>query len=103
MECSGETATHSASMEAVKCQLNDTMSTPGARCVTGGISSMPLNSDLPDKECVQFRLFLSSQENSSAHAIHGKWPHTRQTCLRSGQQGVVKIERSGQNDIRQFS
>ena len=51
-EHSGETATHSASVETIKCQLNSIMSMHGAKGAVGDISDMCLNSDLPDEECV---------------------------------------------------
>ena len=64
LELSRETATHSTLMEVIKCQLNDAMSTLGARCATGDISSTCLDSDLPHAECARG----SSQEDSSARA-----------------------------------
>ena len=54
----GDTTTHSASMETIKCQLNNIISTPGSKCATGDISNMYLGSLLPEAEYVRFRLDL---------------------------------------------
>ena len=54
----GDTATHSASMETIKCQLNSIVSTPNAKVATGDISNMYLGSDLPEAEYVRFKMFL---------------------------------------------
>ena len=58
LEYAGNTTTHSASMETIKCQLNSIVSTMNARCATGDISNMYLGSDLPEAEYVRFRLDL---------------------------------------------
>ena len=54
----GDTTTHSATMETIKCQLNNIISTKGAKCATADISNMYLGSDLPEAEYVRFRLNL---------------------------------------------
>ena len=54
----GDTTTHSASMETIKCQLNSIVSTLNAKCATGDISNMYLGSDLPEAEYVRFQLSL---------------------------------------------
>ena len=54
MDYVGDTTTHSASMETIKCQLNKIVSTPDARCATGDISNMYLGPLLPDAEYARF-------------------------------------------------
>ena len=58
LEYFGDTTTHGASMETIKCQLNSIISTQTAKCATGDISNMYLGSNLPDAEYVRFRLSL---------------------------------------------
>ena len=58
LEYVGNTTTHSASMETIKCQLNSIISTPKAKAATADISNMYLGSDLPEPEYVRFRLSL---------------------------------------------
>ena len=55
---SGETATHSATVETIKCQLNDIVSDHQAKAATGDISNMCWGSDLPEHKCVRFRADL---------------------------------------------
>ena len=43
-------------METVKCQLNDIISDPTAKAATMDISNMNLESNLPEAECVRFRI-----------------------------------------------
>ena len=66
----GDTTTHSASMEVIKLQLNSIVSTVGAKCATGDISNMYLNSDLPEAEYVRFRMDLIPAEYASAHNLY---------------------------------
>lgn len=54
----GETSTHQASMETIKTMLNSVLSKETARCVTGDISNMYLESDLPEHEFVKFKYEL---------------------------------------------
>ena len=54
LECDGNATTHGASMEVIKCQLNDIVSTPNARAAATNMSNMHLGSDLPESECAQF-------------------------------------------------
>ena len=54
----GNTSTHSASMETIKCQLNSIISMNGAKAATGDISNMYLGSDLPEAEYARFKLDL---------------------------------------------
>ena len=54
LDCCGETATHSASMETIKCQLDNVVLSPGAKCATADMSNMCLESTLPESEFVQF-------------------------------------------------
>ena len=54
----GNTTTHSATLETIKCQLNHIISSPTSKCATGDISNMYLGSDLPEAEYVRFRLAL---------------------------------------------
>ena len=48
----GDTTTHSASMETIKCQLNSIVLTRNAKAACGDISNMYLESDLPEAEYV---------------------------------------------------
>ena len=61
LDYDGNTTTHGASMEVIKCQLNDIVSTPGARAATADISNMYLGSDLPESEYVRFQSNLIPQ------------------------------------------
>ena len=70
LEYYGDTTTHSASMEVIKLQLNNIVSTPGAKCATGDISNMYLNSDLPEAEYVRFRIDLIPDEFAQAYNLH---------------------------------
>ena len=54
LECTGDTTTHSASV-----QLNDTVSTPGAKAAAGDISNACLASPLLEAEHVRFQLKLT--------------------------------------------
>ena len=56
-------------MEVIKCQLNDVVSTPGAKAATGDISNMHLGSDLPEHECVRFRSGLIPQAIKEHHGL----------------------------------
>ena len=58
LQYTGDTTTHSASMETIKCQLNNIVSSPGSKCAAGDISNMYLESVLPEAEYVRFRLEL---------------------------------------------
>ena len=69
LEYTGDTTTHSASMETIKCQLNSIISTHGAKCATGDISNMYLGSDLPEAEYVRFRLNLIPKEFAAAYNL----------------------------------
>ena len=62
LEYHGNTTTHSASMETIKCQLNNIVSTKGAKAACGDISNMYLGSDLPEAEYVRFLLSLIPEE-----------------------------------------
>ena len=62
LEYFGETTTHSASMETIKCQLNNIVSTPGSKGATADISNMYLNSVLPEAEYVRFRMELIPED-----------------------------------------
>ena len=70
LEYRGDTTTHSATMETIKLQLNNIVSTPGARAATGDISNMYLNSDLPEAEFVRFRIELIPTEIATAYKLH---------------------------------
>ena len=65
----GDTTTHSATMETIKCQLNNIISTSGARCATADISNMYLGSDLPEAEYVRFRLSLIPEAFIKAYSL----------------------------------
>ena len=69
LEYSGDTTTHSASMETIKCQLNSIVSTLNAKCATGDISNMYLGSDLPESEYVRFKLSLIPMEFVEAYDL----------------------------------
>jgi hypothetical protein len=70
LEYNGDTTTHSASMETIKLQLNSVISTPGAKCATGDISNMYLNSDLPEAEYVRFRMDLIPPAFARAYNLY---------------------------------
>ena len=72
LDYDGNTTTHSASMEVIKLQLNSIVSTPGAKCATGDISNMYLNSDLPEAEYVRFKMNLIPAEIAAAYDLHSK-------------------------------
>ena len=65
----GNTTTHSASMETIKCQLNSIVSTLNACAATGDISNMYLGSDLPEAEYVRFRLSLIPEAFIEAYGL----------------------------------
>ena len=69
LEYFGDTTTHSASMETIKCQLNSIVSTLNAKAATGDISNMYLGSTLPEAEYVRFRLELIPEEFVKAYAL----------------------------------
>lgn len=69
LEYVGNTATHSASMETIKLQLNNIISSPNARAATGDISNMYLGSDLPEAEYVRFRLDLIPPDFIEAYKL----------------------------------
>ena len=58
LEYVGDTTTHSASMETIKCQLNNIISRKGSKCACGDISNMYLESLLKEAEYVRFRIEL---------------------------------------------
>ena len=58
----GDTTTHCASMETIKCHWNSVLSTPGARYCTADISNMYLCLLLPDAQYVRFNLSLIPPE-----------------------------------------
>ena len=62
LEYDGNTTTHSASMETIKCQLNSIISSPGARAASADISNMYLGSDLPEAEYVRFKIELIPED-----------------------------------------
>jgi hypothetical protein len=66
----GDTTTHSASMETIKCQLNSIISSPGAKCATGDISNMYLESLLPTPEYVRFRMDLIPAAFAKAYNLY---------------------------------
>ena len=70
LEYYGETTTHSASMETIKCQLNNIISSIGSRCATADISNMYLESLLPEAEYVRFRLDLIPDAIIQAYKLH---------------------------------
>ena len=69
LEYAGDTTTHSASMETIKCQLNSIVSAANAKCATGDISNMYLGSDLPEAEYVRFRLSLIPRAFTEAYNL----------------------------------
>ena len=69
LEYAGDTTTHSASMETIKCQLNSIVSTPHAKAATGDISNMYLGSNLPEAEYVRFKISLIPQEIIEAYNL----------------------------------
>ena len=56
LDCDGETATNSASMETVKIPLNSVLSTSGARLSTLDVKMMHLESLLKDPQHMRFKL-----------------------------------------------
>jgi hypothetical protein len=70
LEYFGNTTTHSASMETIKCQLNSIISTPGAKCATADISNMYLESLLKEAEFVRFRLDLIPPEFAKEYKLY---------------------------------
>ena len=72
LDYNGDTTTHSASMETIKLQLNDIVSTPGAKAATGDISNMYLASLLPESEYVKFRLDLIPAAIQSHYDLRAK-------------------------------
>ena len=72
LECTGDTTTHSASMETIKLQLNDIVSTPGAKAATGDTSNMCLASLLPESEHVRFKLDLIPQATQECCELENK-------------------------------
>ena len=48
-------------MEAMKCQLNNIVSTPNAKAATADALNMCLGSDLPESEHIRFRSDLIPQ------------------------------------------
>ena len=65
----GDTTTHAASMETIKCQLNSIISTPNAKAATADISNMYLASDLPEAEYVRFRMELIPEAIKEAYHL----------------------------------
>ena len=72
LEYDGDTTTHSATMETIKCHLNKIVSTTGARAATCDISNMYLGSDLPEAEYVKFRLDLIPAQIIEAYGLQDK-------------------------------
>ena len=62
LEYYGDTTTHCASMETIKCHWNSVLSTPGAKYCTADISNMYLCSELPESQYVRFPISLIPQE-----------------------------------------
>ena len=58
-------------METIKCQLNNIVSSPGAKAATGDISNMYLNSFLPEgeEEYVRFHLDHIPDEFIGAYCL----------------------------------
>ena len=54
----GETMVNTASMETIKCHWNSVLSSPGAKCCAGDVSSMCLCSAPPDAQLVRFKAEL---------------------------------------------
>ena len=65
----GDTTTHSASMETIKCHLNNIVSSIKAKGATGDISNMYLGSLLPEAEYVRFRISLIPKEFIEAYNL----------------------------------
>ena len=72
LDYNGDTTTHGASMETIKCQLNDIVSDLAAKCATADISNMYLGSDLPEHEYVRFRADLIPQAIKDHYNLHEK-------------------------------
>ena len=72
LDYDGNTTTHSASMETIKLQLNDIISTKGGKAATGDISNMYLASDLPEAEYVRFRLDLIPEAIQIHYGLRAK-------------------------------
>ena len=69
LEYSGNTTTHSASMETIKCQLNNIISRPNSKAATCDISNMYLESFLPEAEYVRFHLSLIPEAIVKAYGL----------------------------------
>ena len=68
----GNTTTHSASMETIKCHWQSVLSTPGARYCTADISNMYLCSLLPESQYVRFDVKQIPQEIIDYYDLHDK-------------------------------
>ena len=78
----GNTTTHSATMEIIKCQLNDILSRPNGKCAAADISNVHLESHLVDSECVRFRVALIPKAIRDAHNIDDMATKDGHVCAR---------------------
>ena len=69
LEYYGDTTTHSATMETIKCQLNSIISTKGAKCAAADINNMYLESLLTEAEYVRFKLSQIPPEFIKAYGL----------------------------------
>ena len=72
LEYFGGAAAHTASMEATKMHWNSVLPTDGAKYCTGDISSMYLESLLPDAEYARFKYDLAPQRVTKCYSQIGR-------------------------------
>ena len=72
LDYAGDTTTHTASMETIKCHCNSVLSTLGAKYCTADISNMYLCSELPDAQYVRFQIGLIPTEIIEHYGLDDK-------------------------------